>query len=33
MLTVTNGQDNYYGGVILYVVGQGIVPWMTQLNP
>lgn len=27
MLTVTNGQLNYYGGAILYVVGQGIVPW------
>ncbi|HTS19833.1 MAG TPA: di-heme oxidoredictase family protein [Verrucomicrobiae bacterium] len=33
MLTVTNGQNNYYGGVILYVVGQGIVPWTTQLDP
>jgi CxxC motif-containing protein (DUF1111 family) len=27
MLTVSNGQLNYYGGAILYVVGQGIVPW------
>jgi CxxC motif-containing protein (DUF1111 family) len=27
MLTVTNGQDNYYGGAILYIAGQGIVPW------
>jgi hypothetical protein len=27
MLSVTNGQLNYYGGAILYVVGQGIVPW------
>ena len=27
MLTVTNGQLNYYGGAILYVAGQGIVPW------
>jgi CxxC motif-containing protein (DUF1111 family) len=27
MLTVTNGQLNYYGGAVLYVVGQGIVPW------
>jgi CxxC motif-containing protein (DUF1111 family) len=27
MLTVTNGQLNYYGGAILYIVGQGIVPW------
>lgn len=33
MLTVTNGQNNYYGGVILYIVGQGIVPWQTILNP
>jgi CxxC motif-containing protein (DUF1111 family) len=27
MLTVTNGQLNYYGGAILYIIGQGIVPW------
>jgi CxxC motif-containing protein (DUF1111 family) len=27
MLTVSNGQLNYYGGAILYVAGQGIVPW------
>jgi CxxC motif-containing protein (DUF1111 family) len=27
MLTVTNGQLNYYGGAILYVAGRGIVPW------
>jgi CxxC motif-containing protein (DUF1111 family) len=27
MLTVSNGQLNYYGGAILYKVGQGIVPW------
>jgi CxxC motif-containing protein (DUF1111 family) len=27
MVTVTNGQLNYYGGAILYVAGQGIVPW------
>jgi CxxC motif-containing protein (DUF1111 family)/fibronectin type 3 domain-containing protein len=27
MLAATNGQLNYYGGAILYVVGQGIVPW------
>ena len=27
MLTVTNGQLNYYGGAILYIVGKGIVPW------
>jgi CxxC motif-containing protein (DUF1111 family) len=38
MLTATNGQINYYGGAILYVAGQGIVPWralMTNidLNP
>jgi CxxC motif-containing protein (DUF1111 family) len=33
MLTVTNGQLNYYGGVILYIVGQGIVPWQTIQNP
>jgi CxxC motif-containing protein (DUF1111 family) len=33
MLTVTNGQLNYYGGVILYIVGQGIVPWQAIQNP
>jgi CxxC motif-containing protein (DUF1111 family) len=33
MLTVTNGQLNYYGGVILYIAGQGIVPWTTIQNP
>ena len=33
MNVVSNGQNNYYGGVILYVVGQGIVPWQTILNP
>lgn len=27
MLTATNGQLNYYGGAVLYIVGQGIVPW------
>jgi CxxC motif-containing protein (DUF1111 family) len=27
MLTATNGQLNYYGGAILYIVGRGIVPW------
>ena len=27
MNTVSNGQLNYYGGAILYVAGQGIVPW------
>jgi CxxC motif-containing protein (DUF1111 family) len=27
MLSPTNGQNNYYGGAVLYVVGQGIVPW------
>jgi CxxC motif-containing protein (DUF1111 family) len=27
MLTVSNGQLNYYGGAILYIAGQGIVPW------
>ncbi|MED6333800.1 MAG: di-heme oxidoredictase family protein [Planctomycetota bacterium] len=24
---VPNGQNNYYGTAILYVVGQGVVPW------
>ena len=33
MLTATNGQLNYYGGVILYIVGQGIVPWQAIQNP
>jgi CxxC motif-containing protein (DUF1111 family) len=38
MLTATNGQLNYYGGAILYVAGQGIVPWQAlmtniDLNP
>ena len=39
MNTVSNGQLNYYGGVILYVAGQGIVPWQVadtnaiNLNP
>lgn len=38
MLTVTNGQLNYYGGAILYIAGQGIVPWQASatnidLNP
>jgi CxxC motif-containing protein (DUF1111 family) len=33
MLTVTIGQLNYYGGVILYIVGQGIVPWQAIQNP
>ncbi|MGC9944173.1 MAG: di-heme oxidoredictase family protein [Verrucomicrobiota bacterium] len=27
MVAPTNGQANYYGGAILYIVGQGIVPW------
>lgn len=27
MLTVSNGQLNYYGGAILYIAGKGIVPW------
>ena len=25
-----NGRDNYYGTAILYVVGQGVVPWEAQ---
>jgi len=25
-----NGRDNYYGTAILYIVGQGIVPWETR---
>lgn len=31
-----NGRDNYYGTAILYVVGQGVVPWEAgnaALNP
>lgn len=27
LLAPRHGRDNYYGTVILYVVGQGIVPW------
>ncbi|HUJ09341.1 MAG TPA: di-heme oxidoredictase family protein [Verrucomicrobiae bacterium] len=27
MVAPTNGQANYYGGAVLYMVGQGIVPW------
>ncbi|MDB6017823.1 MAG: thiol oxidoreductase [Pedosphaera sp.] len=27
LLAPTHGRDNYYGTVLLYVVGQGIVPW------
>ncbi len=27
LLNPMNGRDNYYGTVLLYVVGQGIVPW------
>jgi CxxC motif-containing protein (DUF1111 family) len=27
LLNPTNGRNNYYGTVLLYVVGQGIVPW------
>ncbi|MGH7978269.1 MAG: fibronectin type III domain-containing protein, partial [Limisphaerales bacterium] len=30
MVAPTNGQDNYYGGAILYIAGQGIVPWQTS---
>jgi CxxC motif-containing protein (DUF1111 family) len=33
MNVVSNGQNNYYGGVILYIAGQGIVPWTTHLDP
>jgi len=38
MVAATNGQLNYYGGAILYVAGQGIVPWQASatnidLNP
>jgi CxxC motif-containing protein (DUF1111 family) len=38
MNTVSNGQLNYYGGAILYIAGQGIVPWQASatninLNP
>ena len=25
-----NGRDNYYGTAILYVVGEGVVPWQAQ---
>ncbi|MFT6276534.1 MAG: putative lipoprotein with Yx(FWY)xxD motif, partial [Halioglobus sp.] len=25
-----NGRDNYYGTAILYIVGQGVVPWEAQ---
>ena len=32
MNTVSNGQLNYYGGAILYVAGQGIVPWQTMVT-
>ena len=32
MVTVTNGQLNYYGGAILYVAGQGIVPWQAAMT-
>jgi CxxC motif-containing protein (DUF1111 family) len=32
MLTVSNGQLNYYGGAILYVAGQGIVPWQAAMT-
>ncbi|MGB5259003.1 MAG: di-heme oxidoredictase family protein [Gammaproteobacteria bacterium] len=27
---VPNGRNNYYGTAILYIVGQGIVPWEAQ---
>lgn len=27
LLGVPNGRNNYYGTAILYVVGQGVVPW------
>ncbi|HXA44723.1 MAG TPA: di-heme oxidoredictase family protein, partial [Candidatus Angelobacter sp.] len=38
MVAATNGQLNYYGGAILYIAGQGIVPWQASatnidLNP
>jgi len=32
MLTASNGQVNYYGGAILYVAGQGIVPWQALVT-
>jgi CxxC motif-containing protein (DUF1111 family) len=32
MNTVSNGQLNYYGGAILYVAGQGIVPWQALVT-
>ena len=32
MLTATNGQLNYYGGAILYIAGQGIVPWQEGVS-
>jgi CxxC motif-containing protein (DUF1111 family) len=32
MLTVSNGQLNYYGGAILYIAGQGIVPWQAMVT-
>ena len=28
--TGDNGRDNYYGTAILYIVGQGVVPWEAQ---
>jgi CxxC motif-containing protein (DUF1111 family) len=32
MVSATNGQLNYYGGAILYVAGQGIVPWQAMVT-
>ena len=32
MNTVSNGQLNYYGGAILYIAGQGIVPWQAMVT-
>ncbi len=32
MLTVSNGQLNYYGGAILYIAGKGIVPWQAMVT-
>jgi CxxC motif-containing protein (DUF1111 family) len=32
MNTVSNGQLNYYGGAILYIAGQGIVPWQAMMT-
>jgi CxxC motif-containing protein (DUF1111 family) len=32
MLSVSNGQLNYYGGAILYIAGQGIVPWQALVT-